>query len=123
MSPAIFQHIEECKEYEAATGILQALIVKPRNEIFARHILAASRQQPHEALDEYLQALKTLSKDCNFQNVTAAQYREESIKDAFISGLQSPLIRQRLLENNTLDLKTMFDQACTLESAIRSSES
>ena len=123
MSPAIFQHIEECTEYEAAVGILQALFVKPMNEIFARHILATRRQQSHETLDEYLQALKTLSKDCNFQNVTAAQYREESIRDAFISGLQSPLIRQRLLENNTLDLKTMFDQARALESAIRSSES
>ena len=123
VSPAIFQHIEECTEYEAAVGILQALFVKPRNEIFARHILATRRQQSHETLDEYLQTLKTLSKDCNVQNVTAAQYRGESIRDAFISGLQCPLIHQRLLENNTLDLKTMFDQARALESAMRSSES
>ena len=40
VSPSIFQHIEECTEYEAAVGILQALFVKPRNEIFARHLLA-----------------------------------------------------------------------------------
>ena len=70
-----------------------------------------------------LHALKTLSKDCNFKNVTAAQYCEESIRDAFISGLQSCLIRQRLLENKTLDLITMFDQARSLESAMKSSES
>ena len=50
-------------------------------------------------------------------------YREESIRDAFIAGLASSLIRQRLLENKTLDLKTMFDQARSLESAARSSES
>ena len=81
------------------------------------------RQQPHETLDEYLSALKTLSKDCNFQSVTAAQYREESIRDDFITSLQSPLISQRLLENKTLDLNTMFDQACALESAIRTYES
>ena len=80
------------------------------------------RQQPHETLDEYLYALKTLSKDCNFQSVTAAQYREESMRDDFITGLQSPLIRQRLLENKTLDLNTMFDQPCALESAIRTYE-
>ena len=123
VSLAIFQHIVESTEYEAAVGILQALFMKPGNKIFAHHILATRRQQPHETYDEYLQALKTLSKGCNFQNVTAAQNCEESIRDDFISGLQSPFIRQRLLENNTLDLKTMFDQARTLESAIRSSES
>ena len=48
---------------------------------------------------------------------------KESIRDAFISGLQPSLIRQRLLENKTLHLKTMFDQARSLESAMKSSES
>ena len=99
VSPVIFQHIEECSDYTAANEILQALFVKPRNEIFARHILATRRQQPNETLDEYLQALKTLSKDCNFKCVTAAQYTEESIRDAFITGLLSNSICQRLLEN------------------------
>ena len=123
VSPSIFQHIEECTEYEAAVGILQALFVKPRNEIFARHLLATRCQQPHETLDEFLQSLKTLSKDCNFQSVTASKYREENIRDAFITGLRSPSIRQRLLENNMLDLKTMFDQARSLELAMCNSES
>ena len=122
-SPSIFQHIEECTEYGAAVGILQALFVKPRSEIFARHILATRCQQPNETLDEFLQSLKTLSKDCNFQSVTTSKYREESIRDAFITGLRSPSIRERLLENNTLDLKTMFDQARSLELAMRNSES
>ena len=125
VSPSFFQHIEECINYEAAMGIFQALFVNPRNEIFARHILATRCQQPHETLDEYMypQALKTLSKDYNFQSVAASKYREESICDAFISGLRSPSIRQRLLEKNTLDLKTMFDQARSLELAIVNSES
>ena len=73
-------------------------------------------------MDEYLQALKNLSKDCNFKAVTTAKYQEESIRDAFISGLLSPLIRQRLLENQTLDLATMFDQARALDSAQRNSD-
>ena len=123
VSPSIFQHLEDCTDYEAAVGILQALFVKPRNEIFSRHILATRCQQPHEMLDEFLQALKTLSKDCNFQSVTASKYCEESIWDAFITGLRSPSIRQRLLENNTLDLKAIFDQARSLELAMRNSES
>jgi len=69
-------------------------------------------------LHEYLGALKLLSKDSNFQSVTASKYHEESIRNAFNTGLRSPLICQRLLGNNTLDLKTMFDQARSLELAM-----
>ena len=63
-----------------------------------------------------------MSKECNFKAVTAVQYCEESVRDAFISGLQLSLIRQRLLENKTLDLATMFDQARTPDSAQKNSE-
>ena len=52
------------------------------------------KQQPGESLYE----------DCNFESVTAEQHKNEYIRDSFISGLQSNSIRQRLLENNTLDL-------------------
>ena len=48
VSPSIFQFIEDCKEYNEAIQTLQALFVKPRNEIFARHVLATRRQQPTE---------------------------------------------------------------------------
>ena len=88
---------------------------------FPRHVLATRQQQTTETLNECLQALKTFIKDCNFKNVTTNLHCEESIKDAFIGGLQFNLIRQRLLENKTLDLKTMFDQTRALESAMRSS--
>ena len=94
---------------------LESHYVKPANEVFARHRLATRHQQTGETLDEYLSALKVLAKDCNFKTVTAKEHCDESIRDAFISGLLSPAIRQRLLENKTLDLATMFDQARTLE--------
>lgn len=123
ISPNIFQHIEDCTDYKASIETLQNLFIKPKNEVFARHLLASRKQTPTETLDEYLQALKALSKDCNFKSVTAVRHCEESIRDAFIAGLQSNLIRQRLLENKTLDLKTMSDQARSLESAMKSSES
>ena len=87
LSPNVYQYIEHCRDYPAAIETLQALYVKPSNEIYARHIHATRRQQPAETLDEYLQSLKTLSKDCNYQGVTSILYREESIRDAFITGL------------------------------------
>ncbi len=66
--------------------------------------------------------MKTLSKDCNFGNVTASQYCDEAVRDAFIAGLSSTSIRQRLLENKTLNLQAAFDQARALDTAQRTSE-
>lgn len=123
IDPSIYEYIAECDEYEVAIEILRNMYVKPKNEIFARHLLSSRRQQSSESLDEYLQALKLLSKDCNYKSVTSAIYCEESVRDAFISGLQSQNIRLRLLENKSLDLQTAFDQARALDLAQKSSES
>lgn len=112
----------QCPTYESAVVALQAQYVKTPNEVFARHLLATRRQQEGESLDEFFRALKVLSKDCNFKSVNATQHCEESIRDSFISGLRSPSIRQRLLENKSLDLTSMFDQARALESAQINSE-
>jgi len=99
VSPRIYEAVADCTNYEVAIKILKDLYVKPSNEIFARYCLATGRQKAGESLDEFFQALKMLSKECNFKTVTAEQYREEAVRDTFNSGLQSSLIRQRLLEN------------------------
>ena len=64
----------------------------------ATYSRAAKRQQAEKSFDEYPQALKTLSKDCNIKTATAGQCRDESIQEVFIAGLLSNSIRQRLLE-------------------------
>ncbi|CAB4039943.1 Hypothetical predicted protein, partial [Paramuricea clavata] len=92
------------------------------NEIFARHKLATRKQQVGETLDEYLQELKLLSKDCNFCQVSAAQHRDEAVRDAFISGLRYGNIPQHLLENKTLGLQTAFEEARALDTAQKASE-
>lgn len=122
LSPKIYQYIEECTSYQESLMTLEAIYVKPANEMYARHTLATRRQQTSETLTEYLQALRVLSKDCNFEAVSAVRHRDEFIRDAFIAGLQSPAIRQRLLEHRSLDLESMFYQAQALESAASSSE-
>ncbi|GFT37454.1 putative retrovirus-related pol polyprotein from transposon opus, partial [Trichonephila clavipes] len=70
-------------------------------------------QQTEKTVSEYLQILNQLSKDCDFIDVKAEEYRKEYIRDAFIRGLKCPRIRLRLLENTSMTL----DQARTLESA------
>ena len=99
------------------------LYVKPSNEVLALHIHATRSQQAGVSLDECLQVLKTLSEDCDCKAVTDEQDRDEAIRDALTAGLQSSDIHQRLLENKTLDLAMMFDQARALESTQKSSGS
>lgn len=121
VSPTVYEYISECDTYVKAIDALQNLYVRPKNEVYARHLLSSRRQQTGESLDEFLQALKHLSKDCNFMAVSAVIYKEQAIRDAFISGLISHPIRQRLLENKTLDLSTAFDQARSLDQAQKNS--
>ena len=122
VTPRVYESIAHCKTFDEAVATLKGLYVKPTNEVYARHILSCRKQRVGETLDEFLQALRLLAKDCNFEQVTADKYRENSIRDAFISGIHSHLIRQRLLENKTLDLATMFDQARALDMAQKSAE-
>ena len=50
-------------------------------------------------------------------------YRDECIRDSFISELASNTIRQRLLENRYNELQIIFNQARALEMAQKNSES
>ena len=98
-------------------------MLRRKNVIFSRYKLATRRQQGSETLEEFLQALHQLSKKCDLQAVSAEQYRQELVRDAFINGLASSTIRQRLLENQAqTKLTEIFDQAIALDLAQRNSE-
>ena len=98
LTPSAYQYIEDCETYEAAVAELIRVYVKTKSDVFARHLLATRRQLPGESLQQFLQVLKTLSKDCSVRAVTAEQHRWELVRDAFINGLASAAVRQRLLE-------------------------
>ena len=123
LSPTVYPYVEDHNTYDCALGALKAAYIKRKNDIFARHILATRKQQNGENLEQFLQALKILSKDCTFRAVSAEQYREELLRDAFINGLSSSTIRQRLLERDDLTLQNAFEQACTLYRAHEHSNS
>jgi len=63
----------------------------------------------------------SISKNCNFNDVTAEEYRKELARDAFINGLSSRTIRQRLLENYRLTLDQAFDIASSMSMAMEHS--
>ncbi|XP_064115027.1 uncharacterized protein LOC135221134 [Macrobrachium nipponense] len=120
VSPNVYEYIEECVNYDTAISTSEKLYsIKAPNEIFTRHLLATRQQKAGETLDELLRELLKLGKDCNLKAVSAEQYREELIRDAFINGLASPMFRQHLLENKTLDLQAAYNQAYSLDLAQR----
>ena len=41
-----------------------------------------------------------LVKDCRFEDINAIEYKKESVLQSFISGLEDPYIRQRILEKD-----------------------
>nr|XP_039256281.1 uncharacterized protein K02A2.6-like [Styela clava] len=123
VSPRTYRYIRNITTYDEAIDTLKGIFVQTKNEIYARHMLATRSQQISESVAEYLRALTELSKDCNFQNVSAKEYQNEYIRDSFIRGLNSSWIRQRLLENKKLTLDEMVDQAKSLETAVRNSQS
>ena len=122
VSPTVFSHISDCKTYDEAINVLKTIYVKPTNVIFARHLLATRKQATSETVDQFQHALKLLAKDCELRAVSADTYTQEAIRDAFISGISSPVIRQRLLEKESLTLHEAVQLARSLDSAQRNAE-
>ena len=73
--------ISECTSYTEAVDLLQSTFIKQKNEIFARHKLCTCKQEPGQTIDQFLLQLKTLSKDCNYVNVSAAECCNLAVRD------------------------------------------
>ena len=123
ISSAVYEYISECTTYDTAISILENLYVKPVTVIFNRNKLSTRTQQDGESIDMYLQSLQQLSKKCEFKAVDAETYRKEYVRDAFIRGLHSAKIRERLLENANLTLDDAHTQARSIELAHKHNES
>ena len=121
ISSEIFPHVSSCTKYKDAMTILEGLFVKTKNANYARHCLTTRKQRDGESVEQFLIALDTSSKDCAFEEVTAEVYRSECIRTAFIAGLKSNHIRQRLLEE-TKPLADTIKAAATYEQALRNNE-
>ncbi|VDP93437.1 unnamed protein product [Echinostoma caproni] len=117
LSPSVYQHIIDCPDYEDAIKTLEGLYVKPKNEVFTRYLLATAKQEQGQTIDKFTQKLRVLARDCNFVAVSAEKRRDEAIRGAFITGLLSNDIHQRLLEKQTLSLQCAFNEARTVENA------
>ena len=125
LSSSVFTYVSDVKSYTLAMEALESIYNKPKNIWFSRHILLHTKQQPNQSLDDFVCVLKNLSKDCAYSKpVTAEEHKNQSILSAFIGGISSSFIQQRLLEcdNEKLTLAQAITQARTLESSLRNTE-
>lgn len=73
--------------------MLQNAFIKPVSEIYNRHSLITCKQDPHQPIDNFMQNLERIAKTCNFQAVTAIENKNQYVREAFINGLNSSIIR------------------------------
>ena len=86
ISPTLYEYIADLTSYDEAISKLNELYIKLTK-------LTTRKQNPRESVDEFLQSLRNLAKDCYFKVALAEVYDEEPIGDKFISGHSSNLIR------------------------------
>ena len=67
-------------------------------------------------MDNFVNRLMIIAKDCSFGDVTAVEYKKESVLQSFIAGLEDPYIRQRILEKD-VDLEGALEVAEILKQA------
>lgn len=70
----------ECKSYVTCTAVLNKVCRKPVNKIFLKYLLATRNQK---TVDQYVQALRFLSKNCNFQVLTLEKHRVSFYQECF----------------------------------------
>ena len=76
VAPGVYEFIADCTSYEESVQILWGLCNEPKNEIYARYLLATRKQESGKSLDQFLQVLKCLSEDCIFVAVNVEQNGE-----------------------------------------------
>ena len=112
-----YELIADVADYDQARTLLDSAFHKRKNIVFARHLLMSRTQKTSESIAEFVHALKQLARDCDFRAVSADVYKDELTRDAFINGISSKDIRQRLLEEDELSFQTAVNKAEMLDRA------
>lgn len=89
--------------------------LQPKPSVMAeRYRFRQRRQETGENLMQYIAALKKLSKDCEFKETLT-----DNLRDQFVCGVSSDLIRQRLFSECNLTYAKALRLATSLEAAER----
>ena len=82
-----FPIIEDAEKYTEALKLLSEHFIKAKNVCYARHLLINRKQKSDESVEDYITALRQLTKEGNYQSVNAQVCQDEAIRDTFISEI------------------------------------
>ena len=111
-----YEYIDATSTYKEAVQKLEKVYSKKINKIYARWKLANEKQREGESMDAFANRLMILAKDCDYADVTAVEYKKEAVLQSFVSGLEDPYVRQRILEKD-VDLEGALGLAEILKRA------
>ncbi|KAJ0183794.1 hypothetical protein K1T71_000217 [Dendrolimus kikuchii] len=98
----------ECSKDETLKSLLEKFdghFIPKTNITYERYKIFTRKQQPEEAFEQYVTALKRMSQSCNF-----GQIQNELVRDLFICGINNPGLQRQLLGLTDLTL----DKALTI---------
>ncbi|GFO22204.1 hypothetical protein PoB_004870900 [Plakobranchus ocellatus] len=81
-------------------------------EIVERFKFHRRKQGQHESLSDFLAAIKSLSKYCNF-----GDNLKPTLRDRFVCGLKDEIVQRRLLQESNLTLDKATSLALAMEAA------
>ncbi|XP_065645830.1 uncharacterized protein LOC136076285 [Hydra vulgaris] len=100
-----------------AIKILDNKYQKRSTAIMMRNKLRSFKQKEGESIESFMSNLKQFSRKCPTEPQTAYQHSNLLICGAFIAGIRSPFIHQRLLEATNDNLESLYKTALTMELA------
>lgn len=100
--------------YAEVVEVLRNHLQPKPSELAERYRFRQRRQLSEESVSQYVTELKKLAKNCNF-----GAGLEENLRDQFVCGLKSDVIRQRLFAEEQLKYTTAVKLSCSLEAAER----
>ncbi len=105
------------KTFREIVSILQAHF-EPKPLIIAeRFRFQRCVQKPHETVSQYVADLKQCASKCDF-----GASLDESLRDRFVSGIQSEACQRRLLLEEALTFARAFEVALSMETADRDTQ-
>ncbi|XP_059837248.1 uncharacterized protein LOC132400303 isoform X1 [Hypanus sabinus] len=122
VSLKVFSLIRDLPTYQGALDALKRQYLWLVNTVYARHCLATQQQRPGESSGQVLRALQTLVRACDCKGLTMEQHSELLVRDTFVTGIRSVYVRQWLLENADLTLRSAIETADMLEAALHNAD-
>ena len=89
------------------------------NETLERHIFNPRKQEDGECFDDFLTELKLLSKNCNY----CEGCYPGLLRDKIVAGIQSDVVRKKLLSGNELTVEKAINVCRASEKASKGMES